>query len=130
MVAASAALLTGATGAAGTAFADVAHHDHSTVSALHKATQKVTGDHDKKAGAHTKDTAGAVKGAAKNKGKHLGWEKGVDKKADHWDAQHKVWQRWDADSRGYAQWDEHAHCWKRLHNGHWQKWDTAHKAWK
>ncbi|MGW1075010.1 hypothetical protein [Streptomyces sp. NPDC002537] len=121
---ASAALLSGAA-AGSAAFAAPAPnpapgtHSH----ALHGDPGKHTGEHDK--GDHGKGDQD--KGG---KGKHLGWEKGVDKKQDRFDKKGGVWQRYDADSRTYAQWDEHNHCWKRKVNGHWQKWDMNHKAWK
>ncbi len=116
-VTASAALLSGIAAATGSAaFAAPAPHP---APAAH--TQMLHGEH----GEHAKGDRD--KG---DHGRHLGWEKGVDKKKDHWDGKAHCWQRFDADSRTYAQWDERSHCWKRKVNGHWQKWDTAHKAWK
>ncbi|MGW1196747.1 hypothetical protein ACWD4B_13035 [Streptomyces sp. NPDC002536] len=114
-VAASAALLSGAAAAAGSAaYADAPGHHHGAgVSAEQKEEANVS-----------------VKGDHHDHGAHLGWDKGVDKKKDHFDAQHKVWVRWDAESRSNAQWDVHTRSWKRQHNGHWQHWDNAHKAWK
>ncbi|MCC2274808.1 hypothetical protein LKL35_05050 [Streptomyces sp. ET3-23] len=115
-VAASAALLSGAAAAAGSAaYADAPGHQHhgAGVSAEHKEEAHVT-----------------VQGNHHDHGLHLGWDKGVDKKKDHFDAKHKVWQRWDGDSRSYARWDEHTRSWERTYKGHVQHWDNAHKAWK
>ncbi|MGD3105513.1 hypothetical protein [Streptomyces sp. YGL11-2] len=118
-VTASAALLSAAAAAAGSAAFAAPAHPHGAPAA-HRHT--VGGDQGKHKGEEVKGDHG--------RHLHLGWDKGVDKKHDRWDAQHKVWQRWDTDSRSYAQWDEHAHCWKRHKGGHWQRWDLKHRTWK
>lgn len=130
-VTASAALLSGIAAAAGTA-AYAGENPQPTPAKSAPAMHGHKGEHGHEHGKGDHDK-GAEHGKGdrdKAAGLHAGWEKGVDKKKDHWDAKHKCWQRFDADSRTFAQWDEKGHCWKRMVNGHWQKWDNAHKAWK
>ncbi|MEV8477153.1 hypothetical protein [Streptomyces sp. NPDC051173] len=143
-VTASAALLSGIAAATGTAAFAGENPQPTTPASQAPAMHGHKGEHGKGdhgkghehgKGEHGKDDHGKDdhgKGGEHGKaaGVHLGWEKGVDKKKDRWDAKANCWQRYDADSRTYAQWDERSHCWKRKVNGHWQKWDTAHKAWK
>ena len=58
------------------------------------------------------------------------WDRGVDKKKDHWDSRTHSWQRWDAESHSYARWDDRNHMWQRTHSGHAQRWDAQHGHWK
>ncbi|MFI1182136.1 hypothetical protein ACH4UT_21650 [Streptomyces sp. NPDC020799] len=127
-VTASAALLSGIAAAAGTAAYAGTNPQPAPPSSAPMHGHK--GEHGKGHEQHGKGEHNKAGEHGKSAGLHLGWEKGVDKKKDHWDAKRNCWQRYDDDSHSYAQWDEKAHCWKRMVNGHWQKWDTAHKAWK
>ncbi|MEU5429562.1 hypothetical protein AB0H73_28770 [Streptomyces olivoreticuli] len=128
-VTASAALLSGIAAATGSAaFAAPAPHPAPVGHAHMVPGEHAEGDRDK--ADHGRAVLGKGDHDKDDHGRHLGWEKGVDKKKDRWDGKAHCWQRYDADSRTYAQWDERSHCWKRKVNGHWQKWDTAHKAWK